>query len=59
MKAVKRMTLVPLVALAILVPLSAHAEEGGSGHYAPGANASFIPILQHDNPTIIRKEKKK
>jgi hypothetical protein len=31
--------------LGILVPLSAHAEEGGSGHYMPGANASFIDAL--------------
>jgi len=45
MKIVKSMTLVSLVALAILVPLSAYAEEGGSGHYAPGANASFIDAL--------------
>jgi hypothetical protein len=39
------MTLVSLVALAILVPLSAHAEEGGSGHYMPGGAASFIDTL--------------
>jgi len=45
MKIVKSMTLVSLVALGILIPLSAHAEEGGSGHYAPGANASFIDAL--------------
>jgi hypothetical protein len=45
MKMVKRLTLVPLVALAILVPLFAHAEEGGSGHYIPGAAASFIDTL--------------
>ena len=45
MKTVKRMTLGALVILAILVPLSAHAEEGGSGHYMPGANASFIDTL--------------
>jgi len=45
MKIVKSMTLVSLVALAILVPLSTHAEEGGSGHYMPGAAASFIDTL--------------
>jgi hypothetical protein len=45
MKRVKSMTLVSLVALAILVPLSAHAEEGGSGHYMPGGAASFIDAL--------------
>jgi hypothetical protein len=45
MKIVKSMTLVSLVALAILIPLSAHAEEGGSGHYMPGGAASFIDAL--------------
>lgn len=28
-----------------LVPVSAHAEEGGRGHYFPGLTASFIDIL--------------
>jgi len=45
MKIVKSMILVVLVALAILVPLSAHSEEGGSGHYMPGGAASFIDTL--------------
>ena len=45
MKIVKSMTLVSLVALAILVPLSAYAEESGSGHYVPGGAASFIDTL--------------
>jgi hypothetical protein len=45
MKTVKHMTLAAFVALAILLSLSAHAEEGGSGHYAPGGNASFIDEL--------------
>ena len=45
MKTTRRMTLGFLVMLAVLVPLSAHAEEGGSGHYMPGANASFIDAL--------------
>jgi hypothetical protein len=31
--------------LAILLSLAAYAEEGGSGHYAPGATASFIDTL--------------
>jgi hypothetical protein len=33
------------VTIVILVPLSACAEEGGSGHYAPGGSASFIDTL--------------
>jgi hypothetical protein len=45
MKTVKSMTLGTFVALAILVPLSARAEEGGGGHYMPGAAASFIDTL--------------
>ena len=45
MKRTKNMTLGVLVAIAILVPLSVRAEEGGSGHYAPGGNASFIDEL--------------
>jgi hypothetical protein len=45
MKIVKSMTLGTFVALAILVPLSARAEEGGGGHYMPGAAASFIDTL--------------
>jgi hypothetical protein len=39
------MTLVSLVALGIMLPLFAHAEEGGSGHYMPGGAASFIDAL--------------
>jgi hypothetical protein len=45
MKKPKSMALGTLVAIAILVPLSVHAEEGGSGHYMPGGNASFIDEL--------------
>jgi len=45
MKTVKSMTLGALVMLAVLVPLFAHAEEGGSGHYMPGGAASFIDVL--------------
>jgi len=45
MKIVKSLTLGVLVALAILVPLSAYAEEGGSGHYMPGGAASFVDAL--------------
>ena len=45
MKTVKSMTLGTFLALALLVPLSAYAEEGGSGHYIPGAMASFIDTL--------------
>ena len=45
MKAVKSIILGALVTIAILVPLSAYAEEGGSGHYAPGGAASFIDTL--------------
>jgi len=33
------------LATAILAPLLLGAEEGGSGHYAPGASASFIDTL--------------
>jgi hypothetical protein len=45
MKILKSMTAGVLVALTILVPLSACAEEGGSGHYMPGGMASFIDAL--------------
>ena len=45
MKRAKQLTLCALVAMAILVPLSARAEEGGGGHYMPGANASFVDAL--------------
>ena len=45
MKTVKSITLGVIVTIAIFVPLSTHAEEGGSGHYAPGGNASFIDTL--------------
>jgi len=45
MKRARKMTLGALVALAILFSLSVHAEEGGSGHYAPGGYASFIDTL--------------
>lgn len=33
------------MAILILVSFSVHAEEGGSGHYMPGAAASFIDVL--------------
>jgi len=45
MEIVKSMKLGALVAFVILLPFSAHAEEGGSGHYAPGGNASFVDTL--------------
>jgi hypothetical protein len=45
MEVVKSIILGALVTLTILIPLSAYAEEGGSGHYAPGAAASFIDAL--------------
>ena len=45
MKAVRTLALGALWLLPALVPLPAHAEEGGSGHYMPGANASFIDAL--------------
>ena len=40
-----------LVALIVLVPLPVQAEEGGSGHYLPGATASFIDMLP-DKPGL-------
>ena len=45
MKTVRHVILFTFVTIAILVPLSTHAEEGGSGHYAPGGSASFIDTL--------------
>ena len=45
MKIIKSMTLVALVALTVVVPLSTHAEESGSGHYMPGGAASFVDGL--------------
>ena len=40
-----------IMVVAILVPLSLRAEEGGSGHYAPGAAASFMDALP-DKPGL-------
>jgi hypothetical protein len=54
MKAVrsrKYLTFAIIVVVAILAPLSLLAEEGGSGHYAPGAAASFIDALP-DKPGL-------
>jgi hypothetical protein len=45
MKFVRRKTIFAVVTLGILLPLVTCAEEGGSGHYAPGATASFIDTL--------------
>ena len=45
MKRTRYMTLGILIVSAMLVPLTSQAEEGGSGHYAPGASASFIDAL--------------
>jgi hypothetical protein len=41
----KSRLLLPLIVAAILAPVALHAEEGGSGHYLPGATASFIDAL--------------
>lgn len=45
MKILERITVFALAALAFLVPVPVYAEEGGSGHYLPGATASFIDML--------------
>ena len=45
MKTSKSIIQCALIAIAILIPLSVHAEEGGSGHYMPGAAADFIDTL--------------
>ena len=41
----KANTLLTLVLAASLAPVALRAEEGGSGHYLPGATASFIDAL--------------
>jgi hypothetical protein len=38
-------TLLPAVAVLLVLHASALAEEGGAGHYTPGANASFVDAL--------------
>ena len=45
MRLTKGLTLALWVGFIIALPLSTHAEEGGSGHYTPGGNASFIDEL--------------
>jgi hypothetical protein len=45
MKLTKGLTLVLWVGFIIILPLFTHAEEGASGHYTPGAAASFIDTL--------------
>jgi len=45
MEKAKRLALGALAVMVVLVPLSSRAEEGGSGHYMPGAAASFIDTL--------------
>jgi len=45
MRLKKGLSLPVLVGFIIILPLSTHAEEGGSGHYAPGGMASFIDTL--------------
>lgn len=41
-KPMKTKTLLSLATVVLLIPATARAEEGGSGHYMPGASASFI-----------------
>lgn len=41
----KSKTLFLLVSISSLIPLALRAEEGGSGHYMPGATASFADVL--------------
>jgi hypothetical protein len=45
MRTVRNITLIAVAALAVLIALPVHAEEGGSGHYFPGANATFVDTL--------------
>ena len=45
MKSVRRSSLTVLALIMILFPLSLKAEESGSGHYMPGASASFVDTL--------------
>lgn len=45
MSPIKTFTFAALAAIAVLLPVSAYPEEGGVGHYAPGAMASFIDVL--------------
>ncbi len=45
MKRMKGLAWGALVACAIMLPVSIYAEEGGSGHYTPGATASFFDTL--------------
>jgi len=45
MRGIKYLAFGTLVAIAILAPIFSQAEEGGSGHYMPGANASFVDAL--------------
>jgi hypothetical protein len=45
MKLTKSFTLAALLGIVTILPLSTYAEEGGSGHYAPGGAASFIDTL--------------
>jgi len=45
MRRIKYLVFGTVVAIVILAPFFSQAEEGGSGHYAPGAAASFIDAL--------------
>ena len=45
MKKIKILILGALAAMTILAPFSSRAEESGSGHYMPGAYASFVDAL--------------
>jgi hypothetical protein len=45
MRTARNVTLIAVAALAVLVALPVHAEEGGSGHYMPGGTASFVDAL--------------
>src|ERR1019366_4468529 len=44
-KSMKSNTLLTLLLAASLAPVASRAEEAGSGHYLPGATASFIDAL--------------
>ncbi len=42
---VRSITLTALAVFIVMLPMSTHAEEFGSGHYMPGATASFVDAL--------------
>jgi len=54
MKKTRSTLLAPLCGICLVLPSPLRAEEGGSGHYLPGAMSSFVDAVPAKETFIVR-----